>query len=100
MQFKRCSNGDVFGFFGVFDGHGGPTAANYVRDSLFANLERSNHFPGHMDAALSVFSSADYHGTAVVAACVENVLALQTDPTPRGSCTCIICIWRINSNLW
>lgn len=37
-QFKRHKNGDVVGFFGIFDGHGGPGCARYVRDNLLNNL--------------------------------------------------------------
>ena len=53
MQFKRCANGEVYGFFGVFDGHGGSSAAEYVRDHLFRNIESNPHFPTDMETALS-----------------------------------------------
>jgi hypothetical protein len=56
VQFKRCANGEVYGFFGVFDGHGGAMAANFVKDNLFVNLEKHEKFPDDMDAALSVIS--------------------------------------------
>lgn len=56
VQFKRCSSGELFGFFGVFDGHGGAAAANFVKDRLFANLENHAKFPRDMDAALSALS--------------------------------------------
>lgn len=54
LQFKRCSNGEQFGFFGVFDGHGGPGAAEFVKSHLFIKLEGHPSFPTDMSTALSV----------------------------------------------
>jgi serine/threonine protein phosphatase PrpC len=54
MQFKRGANGEVYGFFGVFDGHGGATAANFVKENLFINLQKHEKFPNDMEAALSM----------------------------------------------
>lgn len=53
MQFKKGANGEVYGFFGVFDGHGGATAANFVKENLFINLQKHEKFPNDMEAALS-----------------------------------------------
>ena len=53
VQFKQVANGDTCGFFGVFDGHGGPSAAEFVKHNLFAVLQRNAHFPGDMPTALS-----------------------------------------------
>jgi len=36
-QFKKL-NSTTYGLFGIFDGHGGPAAADYVRGNLFTNM--------------------------------------------------------------
>jgi hypothetical protein len=41
----------------VFDGHGGPGAAEYVQTHLFVKLENDANFPRDMAAALSTFSN-------------------------------------------
>lgn len=56
LQFKRCRNGEQYGFFGVFDGHGGPAAASFVKDNLFVKLESDSNFPDDMPTALSAHS--------------------------------------------
>jgi hypothetical protein len=38
---------------GVFDGHGGPDAAQYVRSNLFTNLLRNERFAADPKAAIS-----------------------------------------------
>ena len=53
LQFRRCSDGEQYGFFGVFDGHGGPAAASFVKENLFVKLENDPNFPHDMPAALS-----------------------------------------------
>lgn len=59
-QFKRCANGEVFGFFGVFDGHGGPAAAEFVKRNLFVKLEQQAMFPAQMeDAIIKAFEETD-----------------------------------------
>lgn len=59
-QFKRCSNGEQFGFFGVFDGHGGPGAAEFVKSHLFIKLEGHPSFPTDMSTALkSAYEATD-----------------------------------------
>ncbi|GAX74792.1 hypothetical protein CEUSTIGMA_g2239.t1 [Chlamydomonas eustigma] len=53
-EFKKDSRcGEVIGFFGVFDGHGGPNAAHYVKTNLFNNLLQHAKFPSDMQAAVS-----------------------------------------------
>lgn len=51
-QFTRHRNGDVVGFFGVFDGHGGCGAARYVRDNLSLNLLEHPKFVSDLEVAL------------------------------------------------
>jgi protein phosphatase 1L len=41
------------GCFGVFDGHGGPCAAAFVRDRLFASLLSHESFPRDLMKALA-----------------------------------------------
>ena len=77
LQFKRCRNGEVFGFFGVFDGHGGPGAARYVRDNLFVSLEQDKCFPNDMYSALSAFLSLRRVGWNLPTASVCHCASLQ-----------------------
>jgi len=51
-QFARHKNGDVVGFFGVFDGHGGCGAARYVKENLFRNLLQHPNFVSDLELAL------------------------------------------------
>lgn len=44
-QFRRePKSGEVLGLFGVFDGHGGSNAAEYVKANLFINLVQHSKF--------------------------------------------------------
>lgn len=52
-QFKtEPKSGEVVGLFGVFDGHGGPNAADYVRSNLFINLLEHTKFTTDIASAL------------------------------------------------
>mmetsp|Transcript_41375 Transcript_41375/g.74404 ORF Transcript_41375/g.74404 Transcript_41375/m.74404 type:complete len:302 (-) Transcript_41375:953-1858(-) len=52
--FKRDPrSGQVVGFFGVFDGHGGPAAADYVRSNVFLNLLQHKAFGADLHTAIS-----------------------------------------------
>lgn len=52
-QFKtEPKSGEVVGLFGVFDGHGGPNAADYVRTNLFVNLLEHTKFTTDIVSAL------------------------------------------------
>lgn len=51
-QFKRHQNGEEVGFFGVFDGHGGADAANYVRLNLFNNVLNNPNFTSNPGKAV------------------------------------------------
>lgn len=52
-QFKtEPTTGQVVGLFGVFDGHGGPNAADYVRSNLFTNLLAHAKFSTDIASAL------------------------------------------------
>ncbi|PNH12797.1 putative protein phosphatase 2C 59 [Tetrabaena socialis] len=41
---KDPRTGAMVGLFGIFDGHGGPNAADYVRSNLFVNMMQSLSF--------------------------------------------------------
>ncbi|PNW75498.1 hypothetical protein CHLRE_12g529150v5 [Chlamydomonas reinhardtii] len=44
-QYKKDPRtGQIVGLFGIFDGHGGPNAADYVRTNLFVNMMQSQKF--------------------------------------------------------
>ncbi|KAG6387885.1 hypothetical protein SASPL_153080 [Salvia splendens] len=45
--------GEVVGLFGVFDGHGGARAAEYVKQNLFSNLIRHPKFISDTKSAIS-----------------------------------------------
>ncbi|KAI8477391.1 MAG: phosphatase 2C-like domain-containing protein [Monoraphidium minutum] len=45
--------GEQVGLFGVFDGHGGPNAADYVHGRLFSNLLRNEKFGTDAVAAIT-----------------------------------------------
>jgi len=52
-QFKRDPrSGTVWGFFGVFDGHGGAAAADYVRSNVFINLMQHKSFQTDLHTAI------------------------------------------------
>eukprot|EP00775_Hariotina_reticulata_P010325 gene10325-10482_t len=52
-QFKtEPKSGHVVGLFGVFDGHGGSNAADYVRSNLFINLLEHTKFNTDIASAL------------------------------------------------
>ncbi|WIA09237.1 hypothetical protein OEZ85_008645 [Tetradesmus obliquus] len=52
-QFKtEPVSGESVGLFGVFDGHGGPNAADYVRSNLFINLLEHTKFNTDITSAL------------------------------------------------
>lgn len=53
-MYKRDSRtGENIGLFGVFDGHGGPNAADYVRSNLFVNLMSSHKFISDLPKAIT-----------------------------------------------
>jgi protein phosphatase 1L len=45
--------GEIVGLFGVFDGHGGARAAEYVKQNLFSNLIRHPKFISDTTAAIA-----------------------------------------------
>lgn len=52
-KFSRHPNNDsIVGFFGVFDGHGGPGAAAYVQENLWKTLSANNNFDSDIKQAL------------------------------------------------
>ncbi|KAK9050317.1 hypothetical protein SSX86_030713 [Deinandra increscens subsp. villosa] len=48
-----CVDGETIGLFGVFDGHGGARAAEYVKKHLFSNLIKHPKFISDTKAAIS-----------------------------------------------
>ncbi|KAI7835622.1 hypothetical protein COHA_010479 [Chlorella ohadii] len=50
--FHKDDEGQDVGAFGVFDGHGGPMAAKFVRDHLFKNLFGHQHFGSNLARAM------------------------------------------------
>ncbi|KAL3633421.1 putative protein phosphatase 2C 59 [Castilleja foliolosa] len=46
-------NGEVVGLFGVFDGHGGARAAEYVKQNLFSNLIKHPNFISDTKSAIA-----------------------------------------------
>lgn len=52
-QFKKHpQTGEEVGCFGVFDGHGGPNAADFVRQNLFDSLLKNSKFTSDLGTAL------------------------------------------------
>eukprot|EP00200_Dunaliella_tertiolecta_P008380 CAMPEP_0202379020 /NCGR_PEP_ID=MMETSP1127-20130417/22137_1 /ASSEMBLY_ACC=CAM_ASM_000462 /TAXON_ID=3047 /ORGANISM="Dunaliella tertiolecta, Strain CCMP1320" /LENGTH=281 /DNA_ID=CAMNT_0048977445 /DNA_START=274 /DNA_END=1118 /DNA_ORIENTATION=- len=59
-QFKKDQRGQQIGLFGIFDGHGGPYAADFVRANLFVNLMQSGKFPADIYGAIKeAFETTD-----------------------------------------
>ncbi|WOK94380.1 putative protein phosphatase 2C 59 [Canna indica] len=48
-------DGEIVGLFGVFDGHGGARAAEYVKENLFSNLIRHPKFISDTKSAIGAF---------------------------------------------
>jgi len=61
-------------FFGVFDGHGGSSAATYARDHLYKNFNQDRLFPQDIEKAFKqafIKTDADYKDSAgTTAVCV------------------------------
>jgi protein phosphatase 1L len=49
---QHPTNGSTVGFFGVFDGHGGPGAAAYVQENLWKTLQSHDKFDADIKQAL------------------------------------------------
>lgn len=78
-QFKRdAKSGEVVGLFGVFDGHGGPNAADYVRSNLFVNVLQHNKFTSDLKSAIEEsYESTDsqysgYDGCTAITAVLKG----------------------------
>lgn len=55
-------NGTEVGLFGVFDGHGGPAAAEFVKSNLFKNMLKSDRFADDLHKAIEeAFLMTDQH---------------------------------------
>ncbi|PQM34686.1 putative protein phosphatase 2C 59 [Prunus yedoensis var. nudiflora] len=52
--------GEIVGLFGVFDGHGGARAAEYVKQNLFSNLIRHPKFISDTKSAIAIAVSRDH----------------------------------------
>jgi protein phosphatase 2C family protein 2/3 len=56
INWPRCA------FFGVFDGHGGTTCSDYLRDNMHLFIIHSKYFPGNPRRALiNGFRNAEEH---------------------------------------
>lgn len=51
-QFKTDASGTSVGLFGVFDGHGGPNAASYVKSTLFESFLTNPKYSTDIQTAL------------------------------------------------
>ena len=51
-DFVRDASGRQVGCFGVFDGHGGPDAAHFVRDRLLHNIMQHKDFNAYPEKAI------------------------------------------------
>ncbi|KXZ52830.1 hypothetical protein GPECTOR_8g213 [Gonium pectorale] len=61
-QYKRDPRtGQVVGLFGIFDGHGGPNAADYVRSNLFVNMMQSQKFVSDLPTCVTEAYEATDH---------------------------------------
>ena len=49
---KKVPNWPKCSFFGIFDGHGGHTCADFLRDNLHQFIVRDNEFPKNPVAAI------------------------------------------------
>ncbi|KAG6409694.1 hypothetical protein SASPL_127736 [Salvia splendens] len=56
-------DGEVVGLFGVFDGHGGARAAEYVKQNLFSNLIRHPKFISDTKSAIFLIPADAYNHT-------------------------------------
>uniref|UniRef100_A0A7R9VJQ1 protein-serine/threonine phosphatase n=1 Tax=Chlamydomonas euryale TaxID=1486919 RepID=A0A7R9VJQ1_9CHLO len=48
----HCSSGEKVGLFGVFDGHGGPNAADFVKTNLMKTILTNQKFPADLEGAV------------------------------------------------
>mmetsp|Transcript_14569 Transcript_14569/g.25418 ORF Transcript_14569/g.25418 Transcript_14569/m.25418 type:complete len:297 (-) Transcript_14569:908-1798(-) len=88
-QFKKdAKTGENLGLFGIFDGHGGPNAADFVRCNLFNNLLMALKFPGDLSGAIrDAYESTD-----------AQYLKLENGNREDG-CTAVTAI-LIGNRLW
>src|SRR5574343_1877656 len=57
---KKCENWPKCAFFGVFDGHGGYSCADFLRDNLHQFIVRDNEFPDNpRQAIINGFRNAE-----------------------------------------
>jgi protein phosphatase 2C family protein 2/3 len=57
---KNCENWPKCAFFGVFDGHGGYSCADFLRDNLHQFIVRDNEFPQNpKQAIINGFKNAE-----------------------------------------
>ncbi|XP_010247126.1 PREDICTED: probable protein phosphatase 2C 59 isoform X1 [Nelumbo nucifera] len=54
-------DGEIVGLFGVFDGHGGARAAEYVKQNLFSNLIRHPKFISDTKSAIGACPCTDFN---------------------------------------
>ena len=57
---KKCDNWPKCAFFGVFDGHGGYSCADFLRDNLHQFIIRDSEFPDNpRQAIINGFKNAE-----------------------------------------
>ncbi|KAG4136335.1 hypothetical protein ERO13_D08G274866v2 [Gossypium hirsutum] len=80
-------DGELVGLFGVFDGHGGARAAEYVKQNLFSNLIRHPKFISDTKSAIENNQNRDAGSTASTAILVGDRLLVAN----VGDSRAVIC---------
>ncbi|KHG09641.1 putative protein phosphatase 2C 59 [Gossypium arboreum] len=80
-------DGEIVGLFGVFDGHGGARAAEYVKQNLFSNLIRHPKFISDTKSAIENNQNRDAGSTASTAILVGDRLLVAN----VGDSRAVIC---------
>jgi len=73
---KDTRSGETVGLFGVFDGHGGPNAADFVRSNLFKNLLQHPKWPGDIQRAIGEESCVRHAIVMLLSKCCMHVQIL------------------------
>lgn len=59
---KKCDNWPKCAFFGIFDGHGGYSCADFLRDNLHQFIIRDSEFPDNpKQAIINGFKNAEIY---------------------------------------
>lgn len=95
-EFTHDKYGNLLALFGVFDGHGGVHAAQFVKKHLFDNLLKSSHYPANpQEDTEGLRKAIEESFTLTDAAYLEEQKTTNTD----DGCTAVIaCI--LGNKLW